>query len=175
MTPVIKKIVAIQRFIIAFCSISIAITFGFVVVLRYGFEANLFAYEEWMLVAAFILYFLGAAQGSYDDSHIKADLMNEWVESVSLRWKLGLFVLALEIAICAVLTYWGAIMVMEDLAKYPDLPSASVYKIPLAVPRGTIFIGFLLMTAYAVMHFIVRFKAGPESMAVEKPTGGSSQ
>ena len=136
------------------CSLLIAVTFGLVVLLRYGFEANLFAYEEWMLAAAFILHFFGAAQGSYDDTHIKADLMKEWINSVRAVKLLRLFVLALEIVVGAVLPYWGYLMVADDLARYPELPATPVYSIPLAVPRGTIFIGFVLMTAYAVMHFV---------------------
>lgn len=154
MPKLVQIVVVAQKTIIVLCSLLIAVTFGIVVVLRYGFQANLFAYEEWMLVAAFILYFIGAAQGSYDDSHIKADLVNEWIKSARLRRRFNLLVLGLEVVIAGVLAYWGLLMVAEDLAKYPELPATTVYKIPLAVPRGTIFIGFVLMTVYAAMHFL---------------------
>jgi len=161
MSNLVHHIVAIQKAIIAICSVLIALTFGAVVVLRYGFQANLFAYEEWMLVAAFILYFIGAAQGSYDNTHIKADLMNELISSPKGRRLLGLFVMGLEVAIGATLTWWAFLMVAEDIARYPALPATPIYKIPLAVPRGTIFIGFFLMTTYAMMHF-VRMLGQPE-------------
>ena len=154
MHDVIRFVVQIQKILIASCSVLIAVTFGVVVVLRYGFQANLFAYEEWMLVAAFILYFFGAAQGSFDDSHIKADLLKEWIRSESAKRILGLFVLGLEVVIGAVLSWWGFLMVADDLSRYPELPATPVYSIPLAVPRGTIFIGFVLMTVYAAMHFL---------------------
>ena len=154
MSNLIHTVVLVQKVIIATCSVLIAVTFGAVVVLRYGFHANLFAYEEWMLVAAFLLYFLGAAQGSFDNTHIKADLMNELIASPKGRWRVGLFVMGLQVAICAILTWWAFWMVAEDIARYPLLPSTPVYKIPLAVPRGTIFVGFFLMTAYAAMHFL---------------------
>lgn len=154
MSKLVQIVVAAQKTIIVLCSLLIAVTFGIVVVLRYGFEANLFAYEEWMLVAAFILYFIGAAQGSYDNTHIKADLINEWISSPALRRRFNLLILALEVLIAGVLAYWGLLMVAEDLAKYPEMPATPVYKIPLAVPRGTIFVGFLLMTIYAAMHFL---------------------
>ena len=154
MHDVIRFVVLIQKILIASCSVLIAVTFGVVVVLRYGFQANLFAYEEWMLVAPFILYFFGAAQGSFDDSHIKADLLKEWIRSESAKRILGLFVLGLEVVIGAVLSWWGFLMVADDLSRYPELPATPVYSIPLAVPRGTIFIGFVLMTVYAAMHFL---------------------
>ncbi len=154
MSSLIHYIVIIQKTIISVCSVLIAVTFGMVVVLRYGFQANLFAYEEWLLVAAFLLYFIGAAQGSYENTHIKADLMNELISSPKGKWILGLVVMGLEAIIAGVLTWWAFGMLLEDIARYPGMPATPVHKIPLAVPRGTIFVGFLLMTIYAVMHFL---------------------
>ncbi len=154
MSKLLRYLVIAQKAVIVLCSLLIAVTFGIVVVLRYLFEANLFAYEEWMLVAAFLLYFIGAAQGSYDNSHIKADLLNEWIKSPRTRRRYAIATLGLEIAIGAVLTYWGFLMVAEDLAKYPELPATPVYKIPLAVPLATIFLGFFLMTLYSLMHML---------------------
>ncbi len=154
MARLIRIAVLLQKCLIVACSLLIAATFGVVVVLRYGFEMNLFAYEEWMLVTAFILYFLGAAQGSHDNTHIKADLLREWIKSEALKRKLDLFVIGLEIGIGAVLSWWGFLMVVDDLARYPDLPATPVYGIPLAVPRGVICLGFVLMTVHAAMRFL---------------------
>ena len=167
MRDAIRFVVLIQKILIASCSLLIAVTFGIVVVLRYGFQANLFAYEEWMLVAAFILYFFGAAQGSHDDSHIKADLLKEWIRSENAKRMLSLFVLGLEVVIGATLSWWGWLMVADDLARYPELPATPVYSIPLAVPRGTIFLGFVLMTVYAAMHFV--------RVLVETPDAGAGE
>ena len=160
MQRLIQGVVLLQKIVIATCSVLIAATFGVVVVLRYGFEANLFAYEEWMLVAAFILYFLGAAQGSYDDTHIKADLLTEWIRSESGLRRLRILIVGLEVIVAAVLSYWGFLMVADDLGRYPELPATPVYGIPLAVPRGTIFVGFVLMTAYAAMRLVRVFFEG---------------
>jgi TRAP-type transport system small permease protein len=161
MSALLSSILWLQKAVIAACSLLIALTFGAVVILRYGFEANLFAYEEWMLVAAFVLYFIGGAQGSYERSHIRADLIGEWVQKPRMKWALEIFVLGLEVAVGAVLTYWGLLMLAEDLAKYPLLPATAVYGIPLAVPRGTIFLGFLLMTIYAALHLCRQLAEGP--------------
>ena len=83
MARLIRSVVFVQKVLLVVCSLLIAITFGVVVVLRYGFQMNLFAYEEWMMTAAFILYFIGSAQGTYDNTHIKADLLREWIKSES--------------------------------------------------------------------------------------------
>lgn len=162
MSAFLDAVLRLQKAVIVVCSLLIAMTFGLVVVLRYGFQANLFAYEEWLLVAAFVLYFIGGAQGSYERSHIKADLVEEWIRGARIKWALALFVLALEVAVAAVLAWWGFQMLAADLAKVPELPATAVYGIPLAVPRGAIFLGLLLMTAYALLHLLHLFVEGPE-------------
>lgn len=170
MSSFIQRMVRIQRIVIFFCALFIAVAFGAVVVLRYVFHANLFAYEEWVLLVAFVLYFIGGAQGSYDDSHIKADLVDAMVQSLKIRRRFALLKFGLESAICAVISYWGAVMVLEALAKYPDLPATPVYGIPLVVPQGMIFIGFVLMTFYASLHFI-RVWRGTEIPKSEQEQG----
>ena len=87
MARLIRSVLFVQKVLLVVCSLLIAVTFGVVVVLRYGFQMNLFAYEEWMMAAAFTLYFIGSAQGSFDNTHIKADLLKEWIRSeAAKRW-----------------------------------------------------------------------------------------
>ena len=160
MARLIRSVVFVQKVLLVVCSLLIAATFGVVVVLRYGFEMNLFAYEEWMMAAAFTLYFIGSAQGSFENTHIKADLVKEWIRSEAAKRRVDLVIFALEVAIGAVLTYWAGLMVADDLSRYPNLPATPVYSIPLAVPRGVILLGFALMTLYSAMH-IVRLFARP--------------
>ena len=166
MARVIRSVVFVQKVLLVVCSLLVAITFGVVVVLRYGFQMNLFAYEEWMMAAAFTLYFIGSAQGSFDNTHIKADLLKEWIRSPAAKRWVDLVIFSLEVAIGAVLTYWACLMVADDLSRYPALPATPVYSIPLAVPRGVILLGFALMTLYSAMH-IVRLLARPPGAVAE--------
>ena len=161
MARLIRSVLFVQKVLLVVCSLLIAVTFGVVVVLRYGFEMNLFAYEEWMMAAAFTLYFIGSAQGSFDNTHIKADLLKEWLRTEAAKRRVDSVIFGLEVLIGAVLSYWAYLMVADDLSRYPDLPATPVYSIPLAVPRGVILLGFVLMTIYSAMHF-ARLLAPPQ-------------
>ena len=80
-----KRIIQLEHAIIFVCSIIIAFTFCLVVLLRYGFQSDLFAYEEWILTIAFLLYFLGGAAATAGNAHIKADIVLELIRSEKSR------------------------------------------------------------------------------------------
>ncbi len=157
----VKILLACQKAILVFCSLLLAFVFFAVVILRYVFHADLFAYEEWVLVAAFWLYFIGGAQGSYENTHIKADFINAWVKNLKVKWAIANFTIFMEVLVGLVLSYWGYLMVLEDVAKYPDWPTTVVWKIPFVLPRLGIFIGLVLMTFYTSLHLYVGLRQGP--------------
>lgn len=157
----LRRLLYIQRILLAVFSVVLAAVFFAVVVLRYGFEADLFAYEEWVLVVAFWLYFIGGAQGSYEDSHIKADFLSAFISNARVRWGFSILTNLLEFFVLAVLSYWAFLMVMEEVVQYPTWPATVAWKIPYALPRLGIFIGLLLMTFYSFLHLFVKFRCGP--------------
>lgn len=159
-TPV-GILLTIQKTIVVFCSLLLAFVFFAVVILRYVFQADLFAYEEWVLVAAFWLYFIGGAQGSFEGSHIKADFINAWIGNARAKWILGNVTFAMEVFVGAVLSYWAVLMVLEDVAKYPDWPATVAWKIPFVLPRFGIMLGLFLMTFYTALHLYVAVRRGP--------------
>ena len=53
--------------------------------LRYCFEIDLFGYEEWIKVFAVWLYFMGAAYGAFEGTHISADLVQSYMKPGILR------------------------------------------------------------------------------------------
>ena len=149
----------------------IAAVFCVVVLLRYVFDSDLFAYEEWVLVATFLLYFVGGALASHDDVHIKGDVIQEYIGSARTKSLYLGGVLLLEAAIAAALTYFALRMFTNEFARWPNIPATSVYAIPLAVPRFFIFAGLALMTLHTFLNGVRRVRAG---LAMPHGTGDST-
>ena len=59
--PVLQMVAAKGAFV-SVASLIMAATFLCVVILRYGFQADLFAYNEWLLIICFWLFFMGGAR-----------------------------------------------------------------------------------------------------------------
>lgn len=156
----LRAVLLAQKTLLVLASLTMAVAFFLVVVIRYGFRGDLFAYEEWVLAVAFWLYFIGGAQGSWDDTHIKADFLSTFIANPSMRWLLSVLTNALELFVLGVLTWWALVMVGEDVAKYPGWPTTVAWKIPYALPRLGICVGLALMAAYSLLHLYVKLKRG---------------
>ncbi|MDL2226266.1 TRAP transporter small permease [Deltaproteobacteria bacterium OttesenSCG-928-M10] len=130
------------------------IIFGSVVA-RQFFGRDLYGNEDFILIAAFWLYMIGGAYGSYEDSHIKADIVNEILKEGKLKNFLQTGSALLETVISLVITVWGWQLVVWGLAK--NAKSIS-WKIPMVVPQSAIFIGFAIMFIYSLRAMIRRFR-----------------
>ena len=171
-------LVRLEKAIVFTCSLFLAAAFCLIVLLRYGLGADLFAYEEWVLTVAFLLYFVGGALSSHDDVHIKADIIQEYIASARTRTLYQGGILLLEAVIGVVLTYFALRMFLHEFARWPNIPTTPVYKIPLAVPRFFILAGFALMTLHAFLNAIRHLRTGlamprsPHPPSSDTPTKG---
>ncbi len=164
----VERISKLEGAIVALCSLFIAVAFSMVVIVRYVFHADLFAYEEIVLPVAFVLYFIGAARASRDDTHIKADLVLEALSTRRSRLAYQIFIFCAEGLIALIFAYLALKMFIGEFAKYPSMAKSTVYQLPLAVPRFFIFLGFLLMGMHSFAHVcshVVLFRsAGDERL-----------
>ncbi|WP_460755959.1 TRAP transporter small permease [Marinomonas epiphytica] len=138
-----------------------ALTFFFVVILRYGFNANLFAYEEWLMVVAFWMFFTASAVATRDDVHINADILGIFIKKTKTAWLHKVSVKTIELLILLYLTYLGYVMIMEEIAVYPMWQKSIALKIPFIVPRLGISVGFFMMTVFTALHLYSLLKKGP--------------
>ena len=138
-------------------------TFFFVVIFRYGFGANLVAYEEWLVAIAFWMYFMASAVATHERAHVTADILGFLIRDPKIIWYRALLVGALELTILCVITYWGFLMCQEELNTYPNLQSTIALKIPFLVPRVGSFSGCVMMTVYTLLHCCLLFRRGPHN------------
>ncbi|WP_432474531.1 TRAP transporter small permease [Amphritea sp. HPY] len=157
----VSVLLNIKKYFLAISSLIMAFVFFFVVVLRYWFQADLFAYEEWVLMIAFWIYFLGAAVGSYENTHVKADFLLSLIDNVKTKWIVVNCTLFIETLICIVLSYWGWLMLAEEISAYPDWQRTTGLELPFFIPKLGIFLGFILMTLYTALHVYSGLRDGP--------------
>jgi len=163
-TPM-TRLMKLMNFIIIGAGIIMALTFFMVVIVRYGFGADLFAYEEWLMTIAFWMFFMASAAATHDKAHVKADIVGFLITDPKAIWLRAVVVEVIELVIVAVVAYWGLLMCIEELSTYPNWQATIALKIPFWVPRVGIFLGFLLMTLYTALHLYMLLRNGPATVA----------
>lgn len=161
----LQIVLSVMKVLISVAGCIMALTFFFVVILRYIFDADLFAYEEWLMVIAFWMIFLASAVATHDKSHITADILGFMLKKPKTIWMRDLLVKSIELCILLYLTYLGYVMINEDIEAYPMWQMSIALKIPFLVPRLGIAFSFLMMTIYTVFHLYLLVKEGPSSLA----------
>ncbi|MDR1043869.1 MAG: TRAP transporter small permease [Candidatus Adiutrix sp.] len=137
----------IMRFIIISTQITFTLIIFGSVVARLFFGRDLYGNEDFILIAAFWLYMIGGAYGSFENSHIKADILTESLKDGPLKKFLLTCSSVLETIVNLVITLCGWQLVVWGLAKGAKSVS---WKIPMVVPQSAIFVGFALMLIYSI-------------------------
>ncbi len=165
----VRLMLAIKGAFVCAASLIMAATFFCVVILRYGFGADLFAYEEWLLIICFWLYFMASAIGTYENSHVSADLLSYLTTDERLRWMRAVLVCAIELAVSLAALYWAVLAIRDEVASYPYWQATIALKIPFFVPRLALIFGFGLMSFYSALRLYVlcKLRRVPESAAAD--------
>jgi TRAP-type C4-dicarboxylate transport system permease small subunit len=158
---------AVKGAFVGVASLIMAFTFLFVVILRYGFRADLFAYEEWLLIICFWLYFMASALGTYEDSHVNADLLDHFITDPRLKWMRALVVATIELVVSLAVIYWAILMIQDEISSYPYWQATIALKIPFLVPRLAVVVGFVFMTFYTGLRIYVLLKLGSAGLNSE--------
>ncbi|MCF7936122.1 MAG: TRAP transporter small permease subunit [Synergistales bacterium] len=140
------------------------------VLFRYILHLDLYGSEEFILIFAFWLYLMGAAYGSYEDSHIQADIVKEYVKNPRLRFWMRFVVVSISTVTCLVINYWAFNYFVWGIVR--DTRSIA-WRIPMVIPQSAILVGFSIMSLYLVLdllRLIGRIRRGETTME----TGGVS-
>ena len=160
----VRAMLAFKSVLVVIACLIMAGTFFFVVIVRYGFEGDLFAYNEWLLMVCFWLFFMGGALGTYEGSHINADLLDYFTEDQRLRWLRKLVVTAIEVGVSVALVYWAVLMIYDEIESYPNWTVTPALKIPFLIPRMGILVGLLMMSFYSALHLYALIKTRPRAV-----------
>lgn len=129
---------------------------------RYILEGNLYGYEEWVKIIAFWLYFIGAAIGAYNRTHVSADLVNAYLPDGTL--KKFLIVVRNFITVCVALlfTWYGYDFFMfgfrGPLGTGIAIPMTSVWRIPMWIGYLSVFLGLLFMVYYFARDLVISLR-----------------
>ena len=169
----VRLLLAAKGVFVCAASLIMAATFFCVVILRYGFGADLFAYEEWLLIICFWLYFMASAIGTYENSHVSADLLSYLTDDERLRWMRAVLVCTIELLVSLAALYWAVLAIRDEIASYPYWQATIALKIPFLVPRLALIFGFGLMSFYSALRLYVLFRLRrvPETTAADTGDG----
>ena len=160
----VRAMLAFKSVLVVISCLIMAGTFFFVVIVRYGFEGDLFAYNEWLLMVCFWLFFMGGALGTYEGSHINADLLDYVTDSERLRWLRKLVVTTIEVIVSVALVYWAVLMIYDEIVSYPNWTVTPALKIPFLIPRTGILVGLLMMSLYSAFHLYALIRTRPRAV-----------
>lgn len=146
-----KILLILVKYIAILCSVISTGCIIYSVVLRYIFKSNFYGSDEIILMFAFWLYFMGAVYGSYEDSHIKADLLNVYLKNIRIKDFINLIAQVVMIVVNVILITWAWDYFLWGLEK---MPLSTGLKIPLVIPQSAIFFGLLLMAFFHIVHLI---------------------
>ena len=152
--------------------------------MRYCMSKNWYGSDEIILMFAFWLYFVGAIYCSYEDSHIKADIVSSLVKNIRAKDTVALIAGIVLVVINAVLIVC-VIPYLQD--GFVRMPRSTSLKIPLVIPRIAIMLSMILMEFYhiyyLIKHFVEFFRVGyfstpneydyfPEKLMAKYPNTG---
>ena len=152
--------------------------------MRYCMDKNWYGSDEIILIFAFWLYFMGAIYCSYEDSHIKADIVSSLVKNIRTKDAIALIAGVVLVLINAVLIVC-VIPYLQD--GFLRMPKTTSLKIPLVIPRIAIMLSMILMefyhVYYLIKHFVQYFRDGffstpneydyfPEKLKAKYPNTG---
>lgn len=145
-----RLLAGVQHGISVICNLAIVLIVVTTVCMRYFLHLDFFGAEEVLMVCAFWLYFIGAANGSFEKSHIEASLVEQTFGG-TVAGRLVAFVRdTVELVVIAVLAYWSWLLIRFAIDRWPVTPG---WGIPVLVPQSAILAGFCLMLLHAARHY----------------------
>ncbi len=149
-----------MSFILVASSVILTVMIGICVFVRYILHSDIYGSDEIITLFALWLYWIGAAYGSLEDSHITADMLDLFVTNPKILRMKNIFVKGFTTVTAGILAYWG-------VGKYlvfniQNFGYTTALKIPTLLTTSAISIGLFLCFLYSLFHFIAAILSKPE-------------
>lgn len=143
------------RAIVKFLEVGLIVTgilvtcITFAAVIARAMNINLLGYEEILIICAFWLYMFGTAYGSYEDSHIKADIIVVMMKEGFTKDLIAMLRNILTLILGFIFLLWALQLVMYTIENGQQTP---VWRIPVTVSQSSILFGLTLGTFYHLIY-----------------------
>ncbi len=128
----------------------VLLVFG-AVVMRYIIHYPGMEVEEIATLVAFWLYFTGAVYGSYERTHIKAELAAHIFKSAKAYARVKVTASVIVFVLALVMTYWGYYFFVWGIEMWGRSP---VLLLPMVYAQSSIFVGAIFMSFYFLVELV---------------------
>ncbi len=132
--------------IVSSCLVTV-ITFA--AVITRALNINFLGYEEILIICAFWLYMMGTAYGSYENSHIKADVIVVMMPEGIFKSLLALIRNTLSLVLGFVFLLWALQLFQWTIVMETKTP---VWRIPVTVSQSSLLFGLIMVTFYNLVY-----------------------
>nr|WP_263327067.1 TRAP transporter small permease [Neobacillus sp. Marseille-Q6967] len=145
----------IQKWLMILSSLGIVVILTVIVLLRYVFKEDLQGIEELLLLPAFWLYFMGASYASYENSHISADMSNDFIKNKRVRYIVNLVALLITFVSSVFFLVWSSNQFFWSLS---SKGATAIWGIPLYIVYSSVLISFILIVLYNFVYLVARLR-----------------
>lgn len=121
----------------------------FAAVITRALNINFLGYEEILIICAFWLYMLGTAYGSFEDSHIKADVIVVMMPEGLAKSLIAIIRNALSMILGFIFFLWAFQLFQWTIEMGNKTP---VWRIPMTVSQSSLLFGLTFATFYNAVY-----------------------
>ncbi len=140
-----------QRGIMIFTSLVVVTLILIQVALRYFFKLPLMGVEELATMVGFWMYFIGAANGSRERSHIKADILNAMIRNEKVLFFFKAAGNLVVTVLACIMVQWAIRYFQWSLKSWERSPALMI---PMVYAQFSLVVSSVLMAFYFLVEFL---------------------
>jgi len=146
-----KAIVKTQQAVLIITSACIVLIIVAGVFTRYVLKVNIFGIEEIIVIVAMWLYWIASVHASYENSHLRADIIEHLIKSKNMKKLFSVTVQLITIVAIAFFTKWGIDYAMWNIQISSTTPGL---RLPMIISQLPVSLCFVMMLLYSIYHLI---------------------